>query len=63
MVDKFAAQRINKKNLEKEVSDVEKKLSDAKKTNLRLEQVYILMVLIFNLLDFPGTKEFWCRRG
>lgn len=38
MVDKFAAQRINKKNLEKEVVEVEHKLAEVKKANMKLEQ-------------------------
>lgn len=40
MVDKFAAQRTNKKNLEKEVSEVEQRLAEAKKLNLKAEQVH-----------------------
>lgn len=40
MVDKFAAQRTNKKNLEKEVSDVEQRLAEAKKLNMKAEQAF-----------------------
>lgn len=40
MVDKFSVQRINKKNLEKEVSDVEQRLAEAKKLNQRAEQAF-----------------------
>ena len=40
MVDKFAVQRINKKNLEKEVSDVEQRLAEAKKLNSKAEQAF-----------------------
>jgi hypothetical protein len=39
MLEKFTAQRINKKNLEKEVQDVEVRLNDAKKMIARAEQV------------------------
>ena len=40
MVDKFSVQRINKKNLEKEVSDVEQRLAEAKKLNAKAEQAF-----------------------
>ena len=40
MVDKFSVQRINKKNLEKEVSDVEQRLAEAKKLNMKAEQAF-----------------------
>lgn len=40
MVDKFSVQRINKKNLEKEVSDVEQRLAEAKKLNSKAEQAF-----------------------
>mmetsp|Transcript_34937 Transcript_34937/g.65185 ORF Transcript_34937/g.65185 Transcript_34937/m.65185 type:complete len:706 (+) Transcript_34937:111-2228(+) len=40
MVDKFSVQRINKKNLEKEVSDVEQRLAEAKKLNTKAEQAF-----------------------
>ena len=40
MVDKFAAQRVNKKALEKEVSDVEQRLAEAKKLNQKAEQAF-----------------------
>jgi hypothetical protein len=39
MLDKFSAQRINKKNLEKEVHEVELRLTEAKKLNAKAEQV------------------------
>jgi hypothetical protein len=38
MLEKFAAQKANKKNLEKEVQEVEARLHDAKKLNVRAEQ-------------------------
>lgn len=40
MVDKFAAQRTNKKNLEKEVHEVETKLAEAKKAYAKQETVF-----------------------
>jgi len=40
MVDKFSAQRTNKKNLEKEVSEVEMRLAEAKKLNIKAEQAF-----------------------
>lgn len=40
MIDKFSVQRINKKNLEKEVSDVEQRLAEAKKLNSKAEQAF-----------------------
>lgn len=39
MLEKFTAQKINKKNLEKEYAEVEVKLNDAKKMIARAEQV------------------------
>ena len=40
MIEKFANQKTNKKNLEKEVKDAEKKLNSAKKEYGKLEQYY-----------------------
>jgi chromosome segregation ATPase len=40
MIEKFANQKTNKKNLEKEVKDAEKKLNDAKKEFNTIEQYY-----------------------
>jgi septal ring factor EnvC (AmiA/AmiB activator) len=40
MLDKFSAQKANKKNLEKEVQEVETRLTEAKKMNARAEQAF-----------------------
>lgn len=40
MLEKFAAQKANKKNLEKEVQEVEARLSEAKKMNARAELAF-----------------------
>jgi hypothetical protein len=42
MLEKFTAQKINKKNLEKEHAEVEVKLNDAKKMIAKVEQVSLL---------------------
>ena len=39
MLEKFTAQKVNKKNLEKEYAEVEVKLNDAKKMITKVEQV------------------------
>ena len=40
MLEKFSAQKANKKNLEKEVQDVETRLNEAKKMNARAELAF-----------------------
>ena len=47
MLEKFTVQRINKKNLEKEVAEVELRLNDAKRMITKSEQV-ILFFITFN---------------
>lgn len=39
MLEKFTVQRINKKNLEKEVAEVELRLNEAKRMITKTEQV------------------------
>lgn len=43
MLEKFTAQKVNKKNLEKEYAEVEVKLNDAKKMITKVEQVSFLL--------------------
>mmetsp|Transcript_13135 Transcript_13135/g.13597 ORF Transcript_13135/g.13597 Transcript_13135/m.13597 type:complete len:695 (+) Transcript_13135:27-2111(+) len=51
MLEKFSAQKANKKNLEKEVQEVEARLSEAKKMNARAE-------LAFQERKSSGVGEF-----
>jgi hypothetical protein len=59
MVDKFAAQRTNKKNLEKEVSEVEQRLAEAKKLNLKAEQVRPAHRAYYHLLVMCFAHRVW----
>ncbi len=63
MLEKFTAQRINKKNLEKEVQDVEVRLNEGKKMIARAEQVKCLSHDFLLYLVIPRKKKFWCGRG
>jgi hypothetical protein len=69
MLEKFTAQKVNKKNLEKEYGEVEVKLIEAKKMITRVEQVLMTVLRLFSSLisalflislGFSREKECQC---